>query len=113
LNSKYDSPPTYDYIGDANGERDDAILGFADFLLYDILLLLILSLPLSMTIKILVTHGCIISVQVGYFVAIEIFEMMWEIDGIPALPLSIITFSIYILVLDTVTSLSSQCIEFF
>jgi len=57
-------------------ERDDATIGFADFLVYDILLLLVLSPSVSMTIKILVLFGCIISVQVGYVAAIEIFEMV-------------------------------------
>ncbi len=76
LNWKYNNPPTYYYVEHTNGERFDAMIGYADFLVYGILLLLLLSPPLSMTIKILVTLGYIISVQVGYVAAIEIFEMV-------------------------------------
>jgi hypothetical protein len=101
------------YVGGANGERKGGALGLADFLVYDILLLLVLSPPLSLAIKILMTIGCIISIQIGYFVTIVIFEMMWKLDEVPAFPLPIITFSIYILILDAITSLSNQCLGLF
>jgi hypothetical protein len=88
------------------------MLGLGDFLFYNISLLLVLSLYVPTTIKIFVTLGCIVSVQVGYFATIMVFERLWKLDGIPALPLPVITFSVYFLILDYVVTSLSKCIEF-
>jgi hypothetical protein len=109
---KHDNPPITYYVGSADGERDGAMLGLGDFLFYNISLLLVLSLYVPTTIKIFVTLGCIVSVQVGYFATIMVFERLWKLDGIPALPLPVITFSVYFLILDYVVTSLSKCIEF-
>ena len=98
-------------MGDANGEGNGTIIGLDDIFVYDILLLLVLSPFSSMTTKILVTFGCIVSVQVGYVGTKVLFGILWKTAPMPSLPLPIITFSIYFLILSIITTELSQCIE--
>ncbi len=108
LNSNYKNLDLVYYVGD----KYNTAMGLADFLIYDLLLLLVLSPLFSMTIKILVTLGCIVCVQVGNVGTAIIFGRLWKNYAVPALPLPVITFSIYTLILGIVTISSAQCVEY-
>jgi len=52
-----------------------------------------------MTTKILVAFGCIVFIQVGYY-SIELIGKMWHVRILPGLPLPVITFSLYAIIVD-------------
>jgi len=110
-NSKDLNPIAY-YVGDVNGERNGSCIGLIDFVVYDILLLLVLSPSSSITTNILLTLGCIVSVQGGHVGTIMIFGRLCRSYIMPAVPLLVINFSIYLLILSIVTTSSDQCIEY-
>ncbi len=103
-------PVTY-YVGDENGERNGTCIGLGDFLIYNILLLLIVSPSSSITTIILLKVGCIISVQIGYIGTIMILSRLWKNRVVPGLPLPVIIFSIYFLIVNIFITSSNQCIE--
>ena len=109
MNSKYNLPPNAYCVGNADGEKGGVNLGLIDFSVYNILLLLTVSSFMPITIKILVALGCIISVQVGSFATDLIFGKLWKINGQPAVPLPVITVSIYLFVLNSITTSSHGC----
>jgi len=110
LNSKHFCRPDTYYVGDANSKTITRI-GLGDFFIYNTLLLLVLSPLSSMTTKILVTFGCIVSVQIGYVGTRVLFNRLWKNITVPALPLPLIAFSIYFLIVGIVTTRPSQCIQ--
>jgi hypothetical protein len=54
-----------------------------------------------MTIKILVVFGCIINKQVGQCGTAYIHRL-WQVANVPGLPLPVITFSVYALILNVI-----------
>jgi len=87
-----------DGIMDKN--KHGSILGLGDFFYYNLMLLFILPPLLPMSAKIWVAIGGIISLQVGYVATIWIASF-WNLKKIvPALPLPVITYSIYAFLVD-------------
>ncbi len=91
------------YVKDPTDIMDDnyvPILGFGDFFFYNLMVLFVLPPLLPITTKICVAIGCIISVQVGYIVTIWI-AAFWNVETpVPALPLPVIIYSIYTILVD-------------
>jgi hypothetical protein len=65
-------------------------------------MVLFIQLPLwSMTTKILVVFGCIISIQIGQCGTICI-RQLWRLVGVPGLPLPVIIFSVYAMIINVI-----------
>ncbi len=110
LNSKHVNPrPGSYYVGDQNGEKIGTRIGLGDFVVYNLLLLLILSPYSSIRTKIFLTLGCIISVQIGYIGTIIIFDRLWKNLTVPGIPLPVITFSIYLFIVNIIKTSLNQC----
>ncbi len=100
-----------DFEDDTNGEEDlnkdnfdygnSLFLGLGDFFVYNLMVLFILLPVWSMTTKILVVFGCIISIQIGLCGSLYIRELL-GLGGVPALPLPVITFSIYAMIINVI-----------
>jgi hypothetical protein len=96
---------TFYYVSDPRDgvmdkDKHGAMLGLGDFISYNLMLLFVLPPLLPMTTKIFVAVGGIISVQVGYMATIWI-AAIWRVkNGTPALPLPVITYSIYAILVD-------------
>jgi hypothetical protein len=84
-------------------ELDDnsiiSVLGLGDFELYNLMVLFVLSPLLSIEMKIYVGIGCMIFIQIGY-VAGTLLAKFYEIIVIPAVPLPVIMFSAYMILLN-------------
>ncbi len=97
-------PGTY-YVKDPTDDIMDEdnyvpILGLGDLFFYNLMVLFVLPPLLPITTKICVAIGCIISVQVGYMVTIWI-AAFWNVETpVPALPLPVIIYSIYTILVD-------------
>ncbi len=86
--------------GIKNEDKYLPVLGLGDFMYYNLMVLFVLPPLLPMTTKICVAIGGIISVQVGYMATIWI-ATFWNVENaVPALPLSVITYSIYAIFVD-------------
>ncbi len=87
------------------------LLGFGDFFTYNILLLLIIAPLSSIPTKVLVTFGCMISIIIGLLATYWLGE--WQKRTcLPGVPLPVILFSTYILLLDIFMTHPIECIEF-
>lgn len=87
---------------DGTTDKDKYVetLGLGDFFYYNLMLLFLLPPLLPMTFKICVAIGGIISVQVGYMATIWM-AVFWNVENAaPALPLPVITYSIYAILVD-------------
>jgi hypothetical protein len=80
-----------------NGDR--AALGLGDFVSFNFMLLLVLNPLSSIAANICITIGHIIAVQIGQQITHRL-AILYNQCGPPALPLSLITFSIYAMLLD-------------
>jgi len=80
--------------------RGGSYLGYGDFLFYNLLILFVLPQSSSIIIKMCVTLGSILCVQVGYMTTIYL-GWFYKQDCIPGLPLPVITVSIYFVILTT------------
>ena len=96
------------YFTGIDGERNGDSLGFGDFLVYNVLLLIVLPTSSSMSTQIWVTLGCIICIDIGYILT-EWLQLIWKEEGFPGLPLPVIVASAYILFLDILMMNSSHC----
>ncbi|CAF1210453.1 unnamed protein product [Rotaria sordida] len=76
-------------------------LGLGDFFVFNLMILFILQAQWSLSTKILVVFGCIISVQIGYCGTLYI-KQLWSINTYPALPFPVVIFSMYVIVLDAI-----------
>jgi len=76
-------------------------LGLDDFFIYNLMMLLMLQPEWLLLTKILLVFGCIISVQVGYCATIFI-RRSWSPDGTPAIPFPVVTFSMYIIIINAI-----------
>jgi hypothetical protein len=99
-------PCCYYTKGVSNGGR---LLGFGDFLIYNVLLLLILSLFPSTEVKEWVAFGFIVSIIIGQL-GTYYLEQVWKAKAMPGLPLPVISFSAYVLFLDTIMTASEECV---
>lgn len=90
--------------------KSSASLGVADFLIYNMLVLVVLPLSSSTIVKTYVTVGTIVSVQIGYFLTSWLGSFI-KILGQPAVPLPVIIVTMYLFILDIIFSYNSdQCI---
>ncbi|CAF4000385.1 unnamed protein product, partial [Rotaria sordida] len=94
------------YVDDPRDDKIDdesfiVTIGLGDFTFYNLMVLFVLS-PLSLMIdQIYVTIGAIISVQIGYM-AMKWTPTFWNKNkSLPALPLPIIAYSAYAILIDT------------
>jgi len=87
-------------------------LGLGDFLVYNILILLVVPPSSSIIIKMCVTLGSIISVQVGFLLTYWLCSLIKKMST-PGVPLSVITVSIYLFILNIIIPTNlNQCIGF-
>jgi hypothetical protein len=81
--------------------NDVECLGLGDFFTFDLMILFILQPQWSIITKIFVVIGCIISIQAGQCGTL-LFAQVWQLTGFPALPFSVVTFSLYTLILNVI-----------
>jgi len=79
---------------------DVGILGLGDFLFYNLMVLFILPPLSSIEMKICIGIGCIIFIQIGYIITIRTSIYAKGNLFIPALPLPVIAFSAYMILLN-------------
>ncbi len=84
------------------------LLGFGDFTVYNVLLLIALSLFSSTEAKLWVAFGFIISNIIGQL-GTYYFKRLWKLNGMPGMPLPMICFSTYVLLLDVMITSSHEC----
>lgn len=90
----------YPIDGIRNKDTYISVLGLGDFFFYNLMVLFVLPPLLPMATKICVAIGGIISVQVGYMATIWIASFGNVEGDKPALPLPVITYSIYAIFVD-------------
>jgi hypothetical protein len=85
---------------ESDQKNNRATLGLGDFQIFNLMLLLILSPVSSMTTKIYITIGHIIAIQIGQE-ATDRLGRFYNQYLQPALPLPVIFFSLYAILLNT------------
>ncbi len=73
-------------------------LGLGDFFIFNLMILFILQPEWSITIKIFVVFGCIISIQVGHYGTLHLLKI-WQLNNGPALPFPVVAFSMYTIII--------------
>ena len=106
-----DRPPFLYYTRAIGNDRHGTALGFGDFLVYNILLLLVLPPFSSIVIKLYVTFGCIVSIITGLLATYWLGQWRKQ-TFLPGVPLPVVVFSTYILLLDIFMTHPSDCVEF-
>jgi hypothetical protein len=96
--------------GTMNRNKRVPDLGLGDFFFYNLMVLLVLPPLLPMTTKIYVAIGGIISVQVGFMATIWIATCWNVLSAVPAVPLPVITCSIYTILVDIFMQYSNTAI---
>jgi hypothetical protein len=90
-----------------NGES----LGLGDFFGFTLMILFLLQPEWSITTKIFVVIGCIISIQVGKCGTSRLIQI-WQLSHAPApaLPFPVVTFSLYTIILNVIIySINIDC----
>jgi hypothetical protein len=77
------------------------IFGLGDFFVFNQMVLFILLPVWPMITKILVVCGCIIAIQLGQC-GTAFIHRLWKLDILPGLPMPVITFSIYAMILNVI-----------
>ena len=93
-----------------DGEWRGACLGFGDFLSYNLMVLLALP-PLpssSTTTQLWITVGSMISIAIGYSATIWL-RWTYQISRTPGVPLPVMTYTAYVLLLDVIRDNPSPC----
>ncbi len=99
------------YVNGVDKWETSGSLGLIDFYVYNILILLALPPSSSIIIKMCVTLGSIVSVQVGSLFTYWLRSLVKKRSA-PCVPLPVITISIYIFVLNIIIPTNlNQCIE--
>jgi len=93
----HEHTPSYE----RNTRNIGGVLGLGDFAVFNTMILLILQPEWSLTARMLVVFGCIISIHVGHRGTI-FFEQLWSLNFSPAVPCPVITFSMYTIILDVI-----------
>jgi hypothetical protein len=76
------------------------LLGLGDFLFYNLMVLFILPPLSSIETKICIGIGCIIFIQIDYMLTIWMDLFKNQLNSKPALPLPIVAFSLYAILLN-------------
>ena len=74
-------------------------LGLGDFLAFNLMSLVITNPLWPTTTKLYVFIGCVITIQIGFFIT-KIVQRYWQESTMPYLPVPIITFSAYAIIVD-------------
>jgi hypothetical protein len=91
---------TWDVDETQSYKNDDLLaLGLGDFVMFNFMLLLILNPLFSIAANICITIGHIIAVQIGQEITHRLGILYNQYEQ-PGLPLSVITFSIYTMLLN-------------
>ncbi len=99
------------YIRGIDKWKTSGSLGLIDLFVYNMLLLLALPPSSSIIVKVCVTFGMIVGVQVGSLLTYWLYSVMKQLSA-PGVPLPIITASIYLFILDIIIPNNfNQCIE--
>ncbi len=99
------------YIDGIDEWETSGSLSLGDFFTYNILALFAVPPSSSITIKICVTLGYIVSVQVGRLLTF-LLRRLTKTTVSPDMPLPVITVSIYLLILNIIIPTNfNQCIE--
>ena len=86
-------------------------LGLGDFLAFNLMSLVITNPLWPTTTKLYVFIGCVITIQIGYFIT-KVVQNYWQETTMPGLPIPIITFSAYAIIVDYLMySTSAQSIN--
>jgi hypothetical protein len=78
----------------AQPDNDHPSLGIGDYLAFNFMSLLIIDPLWSITTKLYVLIGCIISIHIGHFI-MRIVQFFWQGSSMPVLPFCVIAFSAY------------------
>jgi len=89
------------YIDGVDKWKTSGGLGLSDFFTYNILVLFALRTSSSMIIKICVTIGSIVSVQIGHLLTFLLRRLTKTLVA-PGVPLPVITVSIYLFILNII-----------
>jgi hypothetical protein len=105
--------PCVYYVNDPRDEKidDESIIltiGLGDFTFYNLMVLFILSPLLSMINQIYVAIGAIVSVQIGYMVMNWTSVFRNKNNILPAIPLPVIFYSAYAILIDIFTQNSNS-----
>jgi hypothetical protein len=84
---------------DEDDENPKTCLGLGDFIVFNLMILFIIYSAWSMITKTFVAFGCIISIQIGDHVT-GLIGQMWHVRVMPGLPCSVISFSLYTIIVD-------------
>jgi hypothetical protein len=98
------------YVRGVDKWKKSGAIGFMDFFIYNILLLLVVPQSSSIAVKACVIFGCIVSVQVGLLLA-HWLRYLVNLHVVPGVPLPVIMVSVYIFLLDVIMSNFNRCIE--
>ncbi len=98
------------YVRGVDKWKKSGGLGFMDFFVYNILLLLVVPQSSSIAVKACVIFGCIVSVQVGLLLT-HWLKYLVNIYVVPGVPLPVIMVSVYIFLLRIIMPNFNQCIE--
>jgi hypothetical protein len=85
------------YIHGIDKWETSALLGLGDFFTYNLLILFALPSSSSMIIKICVTLGSIVSVQIGCLLTCWL-RLLTKTHSVPGVPLPVITVSMYLVI---------------
>jgi hypothetical protein len=89
------------YTEGVNKWKKSGSVGYGDFLIYNILVLIALPSSSSLITKICVTFGSIISVQIGSLLT-YLLRCLTKKYSAPGVPLPVITVSVYLFILDLI-----------
>jgi len=96
---------------DADVKNPKEGLGLGDFMVFNLMILFIIHPAWSMITKIFVIFGCIVSIQIG-FCWMRLIRQTWHLHAIPALPCSVISFSLYTIIVDFIMNYRTvDCID--
>jgi len=98
------------YVRGVDKWKKSSVLGFADFFVYNILILLVMTQSSSIIVKICIMLGCIINVHVGQLLT-HWLQCRCKIESAPGLPLPVIMVSLYVFFLDSIMPNFDQCVK--
>jgi hypothetical protein len=96
-------------IGDKKDDNDNTQgwIGLGDFTVYNLMILCIMNPVWSTTTQIFVAFGCIVCMQVGNY-STKLLSEIWDERIMPGLPCPVVSFSIYIIIIDFIMNYTSN-----
>jgi hypothetical protein len=99
----------YYYVYGIDGLQS-AALGYADFIIYNIMILLVMPQSSSIAVNVCVIFGCIVSIQIGQSL-LHLLSYLVKLESGPGIPLPVIMVSVYIFLLDIIMPNFDLCVE--